>query len=453
MRIVLIRPNYESTVISPHIGMGYLSSYLKMRGIETVILDNLLYKYDYKKLLKKIKDIKPDCVGITCLSAFYRETKDLSLELKRNGMKVIIGGVHPTFLPYTTLKETKCDFVICGEGEEALCNLLLNNFDNKTIKGVYKMSDLNSEEHYETTDLIKNLDSIPFPDWSQIDPKKYPLVPMGTVSKKFPIAPIMTSRGCCGACKFCASPFFYKHKVRFRSPENVIEEIKLLVNEYGVKEIQFIDDNPIVNPDYAKKLYNLMLENNLKIPWSCINGIRADSLTEEMAKLMKNAGCYQVVIGIESANNQILNQIGKNETIQQIDEAINTLHSVGITTRGNFIFGLPGENKSTIEETINFALKSKLDRAFFSILDIIPGCALWQNKNYKCNLSYSNTSFVKPNWVPDGLTSKNLEQALARAYRKFYLRPSKFAGILQDLKPSQYRHLLHRMAVFGIINN
>lgn len=451
LKIVLVRPDYDVTVITPHLGMGYLSSFLKAKGIEVIIIDNLLLKLDNSTLIKKILSVNPDCVGITCLSAFFNEVKELSLQLKASGLKTIVGGVHPTFLPYSTLIETKCDFVICGEGEIALSELLLRKFDNTGIQGVYSLKDLNSDdEKFLTGATVENLDDIPFPDWEQMKPAIYPMAPMGTVSRSYPVVPIMTSRGCTGCCKFCASPNFYQRRIRFRSPENVIEEIKLLVNKYGANEIQFIDDNPIVNPEYAHKLYTLMRENNIKIPWSCINGIRADSLTKEMALLMKKAGCYQVVVGIESANNSILKTIGKNETIEQINNSINILNEVGITTRGNFIFGLPGETIETIKETIDFAINSKLDRAFFSVLDIIPGCTLWKEKKGQYKLTQSSTSFVKPNWIPEGLTESDLVNALSLAYRKFYSKPTAFFSIIKDLKLTQLKYILIRMTKFGI---
>lgn len=450
MKIVLVRPNYDTPSVAPYLGIGYLSSSLKACGVEVVLIDNLLHKYPLDVLVKKIKDVNPDAVGICCLSAFYQEVKTLSLKLKEIGLRVIIGGVHPTFLPYSTLNDTKCDFVICGEGEKAICDLVKNNFDNTNIKGVYKLGDITSDKGVEFAEPIENLDDIPFPDWDELDPKKYPTVPLGGTCKKSPIGIVMTSRGCYGHCTFCASPFLYKNKVRFRTPENVVAEIELLKNKYGVKEIHILDDNPIINFDYAKRLFELMIERKIDLPWHCVNGIRADSLTKELAILMKKAGCYQVAIGIESANNGILRQIGKEETIEQIDKSINILHEVGIDSRGNFIFGLPGETKETIEETINYSVKSKLDKAAFYVLDIVPGSPLWRTGKYQSKLSSASMSYIKPNWIPDGLTSEYIEKSLSRAYRKFYLRPSKLFGMLKDIKPEQYTHILHRMCKIGI---
>ena len=453
MRIVLVRPNYDTPTVVPYLGMGYLSSSLKAKGIDVVFIDNLLHKYSFNKLVNIILSHKPDCVGISCLSAFYNEVKELSLEIKKHDIKVIIGGVHPTFLPYTTLKETKCDFIICGEGEKAICDLLLSNFHHEEVKGVYTINDLTSDDKVEFAEPIENLDEIPFPDWESMDPRKYPTVPLGGNCKKSPIGIVMTSRGCYGHCTFCASPFLYKNKVRFRSPENVVEEMLYLKNNFGVKEIHILDDNPLIDDNYATKLFNLMMEKKLNMPWHCVNGIRADSLSVELAKLMKKAGCYQVAIGIESANNEILRNIGKGETIEQIDKSINVLHSVGIQSRGNFIFGLPGETKETIENSISYAVNSKLDKAAFYVLDVTPGSPLWRSGKYKSKLTDATSSYIKPNWLPENLSEEDIQKALNDAYKRFYLRPSKMFRMLMDMKPSQYMHVLHRLNNIGIFKN
>jgi len=194
-RIAIINPFYSSHNISPRLGIGYLSSFLKKNGWNALLIDALKEGFsneDAAKILNE-KDIK--IAAISCGSAHYEETRELSVLLKKNGIKVIIGGVHPTFYPYLTLKESNADFVVCGEGEKALLELLNNNFDNTGIKGVYSLSDLKDETTpFEKTDMIENLDDIPFPDWEQMQPGSFPAAPHGVFFKKFPIAPIITSR-------------------------------------------------------------------------------------------------------------------------------------------------------------------------------------------------------------------------------------------------------------------
>jgi len=187
MKIVLIRPNYESHIITPPLALGYLSSYLKKSGIDTVIIDGLKENMTCDRMVDRIRDLRPDAAAITCLSAFYRETVSLSRELRKSRIRTILGGPHPTFLPYRTLVDAQADYVICGEGEIPLRDLVIHDFVNNNIQGVYSLNNLNDERQ----DVIKasvteNLDDLPFPDWAQMNPGDYPPAPHGGLARGSP---------------------------------------------------------------------------------------------------------------------------------------------------------------------------------------------------------------------------------------------------------------------------
>ena len=342
MKIVLVRPNYESHIITPPLGIGYLASSLKKNGIKVKIIDGVKDNLSLDQLLKTINQAKPDAVGITCLTSFYEEVVNLSQALKQQNLKVIIGGVHPTFLPYETLVDSKADYVVCGEGEIALVKLAKNKFVNRNIPGVYSLKNLKPGGVTGKAEIITNLDNLPFPDWRQLDPRTYPKAPHGAVVKNYPIGVIMTTRGCPYQCTFCASRRFYDIRTRFRSPENVIKEIKYLVKNFGVREIHFEDDNLTLKREHIEKICQLIIKNNLKVNWSCPNGIRADRVDEPLMRLMKQSGCYFFAFGIESANPKILKNIKKMESIEVIKKSIEMATKVGIECQGFFIFGLPG---------------------------------------------------------------------------------------------------------------
>lgn len=453
MKIVLTRPNYNSHIITPPLGIGYLASYLKKNGIEAIIIDGLKEALSAQELAEKIEKEKPDIVGITCLTAFYNETVELSKILKEKGFKVVIGGVHPTFLPYKTLKESNADFVVCGEGEIPLLKLLKNGFSNEGIAGVYSLNELASDEDLFTkSEIVTNLDDLPFPDWEQIDPNTYPKAPHGAFTKNYPVGIIMTSRGCPFECTFCASRKFYDRRIRFRSPENVISEIEYLVNKFGVREIHFEDDNLTMLRDRAERIFNEIIIKKLDISWSCPNGIRADRVDRELIYLMKKSGCYRFAYGIESANKEILRKIKKKETIEAINEAIDIADSEGILCQGFFIFGLPGETKKTIEETINFAVNSKLSLAQFLILDVLPGSELWDMLKGSFIPNWGKNSYKEPEWIPDFLTKEYLLKAQSRAFRKFYLRPRIIFKLIKIIGFGHIKYLFHRTLDYRIIS-
>lgn len=454
MKIALIRPNYRSHIITPPLGLGYLSGYLKKHGVNTVIIDGLKENLNSKQLIQRILDIKPAVAAITCLTAFYKETVSLSLELKENKITTIIGGPHPTFLPYRTLVESQADYVICGEGEIPLLDLVRNNFRNDNVQGVYSLDNLKNEHHaVMKAKIVENLDDLPFPDWEQMNPHDYPKAPHGAVIRGFPVGVIVSSRGCPYECTFCAAPKFCDRKIRFRTPENVVEEIEYLIKNFKIKEVHFEDDNLTFNADHVENICRLLIEKKIRINWACPNGIRADKINPEIIQLMKDSGCYYFAYGIESANAQILKNIKKKESIESIENAIEMADRAGISTQGFFIFGLPGETRETIEENINFALKSKLSRAQFIILDVLPGSELWDTLQGEFIPNWEKESYREPEWLPEGMTKEQLLAAQTRAFKEFYLRPKIFLKLLKLVNYRQLYYLIKRLKVYGLIKD
>lgn len=452
--IALIKANYNCFMITPQLGLGYLSSFLKSRKYNALIIDGCKQKLNNQQIYEILRQKKITVAGITCLSAIYNEVAELSRFLKGKGITIIIGGVHPTFLPYQTLTDTLADYVVCGEGEIPLYKFLENNCSNvyqdgRKIQGIYSLSDLQNEDmHFKKGEIVENLDDLPYPDWEQMEPRTYPPTPFSIFAKRFPIGTVFSTRGCPYQCKFCASNNFYNKKVRFRSAENVVNEIKLLYEKYGVREIQFVDDNLTLKRDHVEKICELILLNNIKIAFSCPNGLRADKIDDPLVKLMKRAGFYFCSLGIESANANILKNIDKRETIGTVQEAIHILRRNGITTQGYFIFGLPGETKESLDETIRFALSSGIDRAHFWIFDVLPGCDLWTELKGQYISNLSMKSYYEPTWLPDGLTKEDLLRAQSNALRKFYLRPVTFMKNVSCIKPRQIIPMI-KSAIWG----
>jgi radical SAM superfamily enzyme YgiQ (UPF0313 family) len=458
-QIALIRPNYVSNYISPQLGLGYLSSWLKkhyssrvLGGGGVIIIDALKENLPNSAILEIMNKRGINIAGITCLSFYYSEVVELSRFLKKHGVKVVIGGVHPTFMPYQTLVDSRADYVVCGEGEIALLKLLESDMDgSENIQGVYSLNNLKDSATFcQKAEIVHNLDDLPYPDWEQMKPGDFPMAPHGVIVNKFPIGAIMSSRGCPHLCKFCSSPNFYQKKVRFRSPENVLDEMLYLKEKFGVKEFQFSDDNLTMYRAHIEKICNLMLEKGINTVWSCPNGIRADAIDDELIKLMHKTGCYYTGLGIESANNHILHNINKKESIETIKNAIDIITRNGVECGGFFIFGLPGETKMTLENTINFALQNNLSRAAFTFLSISPGCEFWDEMEKKVEAPFSNKKFHEADYIPEGLTKDYLCKAVSTAHRRFYFRPKIIFKLIKYFKFSQLKYLFHRFMDYNI---
>jgi radical SAM superfamily enzyme YgiQ (UPF0313 family) len=441
------------------LGLGYLSSWLKKHyfflGGGGVIIDALKDNLSNSAVLEIMNKSGIRIAGITCLSSYYSEAVELSRFLKKHGVKVIIGGVHPTFMPYQTLVDSCADYVVCGEGEIALLKLLESDMDgSENIQGVYSLNNLkDADTPYQKAEIVHNLDDLPYPDWEQMKPGDFPIAPHGTVVYKFPVGTIMSSRGCPHACKFCSSPNFYQRKVRFRSPENVVGELLYLKERFGVKEFQFSDDNLTMHREHIEKICNLMLEKGLNTVWSCQNGIRADVIDDELIKLMRKAGFYYTNLGIESANNDILKNVNKKESIETIRNAIDIITRNGVECGGTFIFGLPGETKATIKNTIDFALQNNLSRAGFFLLSMLPGCEFWNDMKDKVYTPFSNKKFYEVDYIPEGMTKDELYKALREAHKKFFSRPKIIFKLIKYLKFGQLKFLFRRFLDYNILGH
>lgn len=448
MKIILTRPNYYTHLVTPPLGLGYLSSFLKKNEHEVEIIDGLNLSLNNEEIARR--SAGAGLVGITCLSDFYLEAKDLAKRLKENNLRVVLGGPHPSALPQETLDDTGADFVVVGEGEQLLLGLVSDMESgkiNRKDRGIYSYNNtINNKREF-----IDILDSLPFPDWAQIDPRKCKRAPHGAVVKRFPVAPLVTSRGCPYICKFCASPRLWSRTIRFRTPENVVDEIEYLVRDFQVKEIHFEDDNLTLKREHIENICRLILKRNLKISWATPNGIRADTLTQDLIRLMKKSGCYFVAFGIESGSQKILDNIRKKTDLAVIERAVRYAGSEGLITQGFFIFGLPGETEETIQETINFSKKIPLDRAQFLLLDVLPGSALWDELSGTNFADWHKRSYQEVSWIPPTIKKEALQRAPSLAFRSFFLRPKQLFRLIKYIRPYQLPFIIRRLMDFKII--
>ncbi len=446
MKIVLARPCYHTHIVTPPLGIGYLASALRAKGHAVEMADGLLSGEPNTALTGRILAGKPDIVGVTALTSFFHEAADLARLLKKAGVPVVMGGVHPTFLPRETLADTACDAVVLGEGEIALPALA----DAGSVKtcgaaGVYGPEILApgaGDAILFPAPRVEKLDDLPFPAWDLMPPRGFPRAPHGQFVKRFPIGVVMTSRGCPYGCTFCASSGFYRRSIRFRCPENVMEEIRLLINRFGAREIHFEDDNLTFSRRHAERLCELILSSGLKFPWACPNGIRSDKTDPALFRLMRRAGCYFVSLGIDSVDEAVLKNVKKKETLDRKIAAIEDAERAGIATQGTFIFGLPGDSPDSIERAIRFAEKSRLSRAQFYLLDVLPGSELWETLSGSFTPDWRKLSYRAPEWLPEGLTREYLLKAQARAFRRFYLKPRRILKLIAAMKPGQLRYHL-----------
>jgi len=435
--LVFVRPNNpDSLVVIPPLNIGYLSqsAWWWEDGNNTILIDALRDNLSPLQAYNMIPE--GSMVAISVMSSDYPWVRRFCS--MPGNYYITLGGIHPTLMAEQVAIETNADFIVKGEGEIAMKDIMLGKYG----KG---------EDHDEPVIIegepLECIDN--FPDWDLIDPRKYPHMPWGVATKNAMVAPIITSRGCPYQCTFCASPKLSQRRIRYRSADSVVNELLYLNTYFGVKEFNFQDDNFTANRNRAAEICESILSSGLKIDWACENGIRADRVDKHLLALMKKAGCYKVNFGIESVDNQILKNIKKMETIEDIEKGIDLATDAGIEVRASFIFGLPGETKETLEKTIKWTANSRLVGAQFNILEIMPGSEMWDTMEH--NENWSHAAFRTPYFIPEGLTAKDLLDAQQRAFWKFYMKPSRFLNTLKRIKPKQIKSMIKRLFSYNIL--
>lgn len=451
MKILLIEPNYDSHVVHPPLGLGYLASYLKRENHSVSIFDGTLKNATEEDFLEAISNFKPDLVGISVLTRGHNRAKRIIKTIREQfrSLPVAIGGTQVTAAPVIVLKDLGTDFAVIGEGEITLLELVKTLEEDKGhFEGVEGLAYKDKRGEIQVTkprELIADIDAIPFPAWHLMPPKEYRIAPILEPARAFPIAPILTSRGCPYNCSFCASNVTWRRKLRFRSIENVLEEIKLLKDRYGVREIHFCDDNFAINAERAQMICEAMIQKGIKLPWQCPNGVRIDRLAVPLLEKMKRAGCYSVGLGVESGNQEILRKVNKQLDLKVVKKTLLNLKKVGVSSYGFFILGLPGDTRKTVEETIQFALKNPFDRVWFNIFNPYPGSpafADWIGTRDFAKIDWDKHDCFTAIVASEELSLEAIEKLQRRALRKFYLRPRTLFSFIINLN---YRSLVTLM--------
>ncbi|MCI5133604.1 MAG: radical SAM protein [Candidatus Electrothrix sp. AW2] len=377
-KVALIYPSDFSSDKSLPLGIGYLASYLLKQNddIAISVLDTgICTQQEYTSFIKE----KYDVVGFSVSTRAYREGISIAKKIRANhpNVPIVFGGPHVSvMLEKVLLDSSLIDYGIYGEGEltlNELLNVILNAEDrNKDIITAELLAIegliFRDNEKVIVNDprpFIEDVDNIPFPAFHLFPMERYP--------GKYPM---ITSRGCPFACVYCASSMIWKRKWRPRSPENIIEEIKYIIKNYTPRPIDFHDDGFNMSLDRVNNFCDQLIQHKIRIPWGA-RGFRADIIDQQTAEKMRQAGSSHVAIGIESADNDMLKRMKKNEDIEKIDRGITLLHSAGIDVIGQFMIGNPSETLETVKTSIDFVKKSKLSKAIFGTAVPFPGTELW----------------------------------------------------------------------------
>jgi radical SAM superfamily enzyme YgiQ (UPF0313 family) len=338
-----------------------LAAYAKKFGHEVIIAD----QSTGENIFKKIKTFNPDFVGITGTTAVIFESYKIGDWCRKEGFKVIMGGVHVTVMPDEGIKHA--DYVVVGEGEDALVKILSGKAQPGIVKG----------------EFIKNIDELPKIDRDLIDMKFYSSamdrVPGSTawfVGPGTKICSILATRGCPYNCIYCHNSW-RGLPVRMRSARSIIDEMKELKTKYGIKAIFFMDDDFLVSKQRIFEFCKLYKEEGIDIVWQC--GARVTAVDPEILEAIKSANCKQISYGLESGSPRILGILKNNRTtVEQNAAAIKMAKEAGLFATGTFMIGNPTETEEDIEMTKKFIIDNNVDEFAVSIATPFPGTKMWE---------------------------------------------------------------------------
>lgn len=411
--------------VSPPLGVLILAATLKKRGYDVSVIDAYAERLTLKETIKKISDFNTNAVGISFMTPAYESAISLAKAIKEDlrHILIIVGGAHITALPKETLQHAEFDYGVIGEGEETLPDLLDALDEKRNLFGVDGIVFKDTDGAIQCTKkraFIQNMDALPFPDWGVVNLKNYRLSPVGTKGKY--ALPLLTSRGCPCRCTFCDTGGVGT-KLRGYSTEYVLSMMDEVITKYGIREFVFYDDTFSALKKRTFEICEEISRRGWKIDWSCC--ARIDCISKEMLQVMKRAGCWQIEYGIESGCQEILDRVNKKISLEKVKEVIKWTKQAGIQTRGNFIFGFPGDTKETIERTIDFACSLELDYFQQGFLTPYPGSAIYLSaeKEGDFNRDWRKMNNITINFVPNGMTKEDLIALSKKAFRRFYLRP------------------------------
>lgn len=413
----------------PPLGLMYIaSSIMQWSDWEVELLDCKAENMTYHNLKHEIEKRNPDVVGIQTLTFTLIDAVMTAKIVKEidPSIYVVLGGPHVNIYPRETLSIPWVDYIILGEGEYVICELLKavkRRKDFKEIKGIgYKKDEelfINPRQEF-----IENLDGLPHPPRQLLNVERY----FSAISEFFPITTMMSSRGCPFKCSYCDRPHLGK-RFRARSAENVVGEMQEC-HEMGIKDIFFYDDTFTIDRKRVLEICDLIIKQNVKMSWDVRTHV--NTVDGFVLSKMAEAGCRRIHFGVESGTPEIQNILRKNLDLNQVKKIFFEAKKVGLKTLAYFMIGCPTETKDQIEKTIDFMLKLNPDYAHISVATPFPGTemyafgferGIYQEDYWKQFALDPKENFVPAIWT-ENLSEEELNAAVRRAYKKFYIRPS-----------------------------
>ncbi|HUT03083.1 MAG TPA: radical SAM protein [bacterium] len=420
------------------LGLLNLAAVTRQAGIKTAIVDAEALGLSYEQAIEKALSHRPSVVGVTAVTLSISNAARFAAGIKAadSRVKLAIGGPHLSAVPEETMSRyPEFDVGSIGEGEVTVLELMQAFRGERTFESVNGLI-LRGEQGTHRTpprEYLEDLDHLPFQAWDLLEHFPDIYTPPVHSFGRLPVAALYTTRGCPARCTFCSKNVF-GNRIRFFSADYVLEAIRRLIRDYGIREIKFYDDNMTFSKDRFYGLCEGIIREKMDITWTCVS--RVDLVNDEMLVLAKRAGCWQISYGLEAASVRLLEFVKKGTNLEKVRRALHATHKAGIRTRGYFIAGLPTQTKDELEETVRFALREYVDDFQIHLFVPFPGTPISENIEQYGEVvgGWHDMNKHKVVFIPHGWTAEELDKAYNNALRRFYIRPKTVISYLGQIR-------------------
>jgi radical SAM superfamily enzyme YgiQ (UPF0313 family) len=454
MRILLVNPPYSAEErygkdlgrfgpLNEPLGLAYIAATLERSGHEAAILDAPALGMWAAEIPSRIEGQGYEIAGVTMLTPMYARSIEVVRTIRSAfpKMPIVVGGAHPTILPEETLQRNpEIDFCVVGEGEGVMLHLV------EALQSGRSTADIPGLAYRRGQEVRVNPPSLPVADLDDLPMPARHLLPMDAYhmtrsrTKSNQAYTVSVARGCPFDCAFCCRIF--GRKVRHHSVGRILEEIGILIDRYGAREINLEADTLTLNKSFLKSLCDGLVRSGLskRIAWTCES--RVDTVDEALLRRMKEAGCWQISYGVETGTQRLLDLIHKGITLGRIEQTFALTKRIGITIRAFYMLGLPTETREESLRTISFARRLDAEWSQFTLCTPFPGTEMWELAVKDGGLSAGDWSDFKTHggwtsgrlaYVPKGRSLSEMKDLQKRAYRAVYLRPKVFLRFLKNV--------------------
>lgn len=441
--------------IMPPLGLASIAAYLKRENVDADIVDCYAKPFSDRFISDYLASQRPSFIGFSCTTSSFLDGVRIAKMAKNvlPDVKTVFGGPHVSALKTQILADfPEVDFSVAGEGEKTLAELLVceGQIDAvSAMQGIVYRSREGTPHFNGYRSKALELDSLPFPAYEKLEgyPQAYSL-PIFNYPQ-VPNSSCISSRGCPYACSYCDRSVF-GNSFRFNSAEYLYEHLKYLKDRFHIRHINFYDDQFTFNRKRVTALTRMMIDKPLGMTFNC--AVRAEHIDLDLARTMKEAGCWMISLGVETGDEDLLAQHRKNPNLEMLAEKIRLIRKARIRVKGLLMMGLPGETESSIKKSMDYVFSLPIDDINVSKFTPFPGTPLYENAHVLGTFEedWEKMDCMHFLFIPKGMTEERLEKLFVRFYQRHFMRPKILLGYVAMIwrSPDSWKRFLANIGGF-----